>query len=286
MWLVDMTKIIIHTPQNEYSWNYRYYNIFFKEFINYLKTKFDVEEDTYFENANVTYYPVKLLNDISSSLMLECEMIIENKETNEFVVMSVSDNLTGAILNHRLNPLCKKVIFSQYDEANLVAHVGKENLFKFSPWIYFPSNLFEIDSIYQQRTSETNLIDKFYFRGTSIEDRKILSYFDKQYFEGGLPIGDFNNYANDLIKYKVALSIAGRGEFCYRDVECMALGVPLIRFEYLSEMYEKLIPNFHYVSVDRPNDFRDSRRSYKAVPSGGASVGNEGSGSMSEIHCW
>lgn len=249
-----MTKIIIHTPQNEHSWNYRYYNIFFKEFINYLKTKFDVEEDTYFENANVTYYPVKLLNDISSSLMLECEMIIENKETNEFVVMSVSDNLTGAILNHRLNPLCKKVIFSQYDEANLVAHVGKENLFKFSPWIYFPSNLFEIDSIYQQRTSETNLIDKFYFRGTSIEDRKILSYFDKQYFEGGLPIGDFNSYANDLIKYKVALSIAGRGEFCYRDVENFGLGVPIIRFEYLNKMAIPLIPNYHYISVDRPKD--------------------------------
>jgi hypothetical protein len=36
----------------------------------------------------------------------------------------------------------------------------------------------------------------------------------------------------------------------------MGMGIPIIRFEYLSEMYEPLIPNFHYISVDRPYDLR------------------------------
>ena len=48
--------------------------------------------------------------------------------------------------------------------------------------------------------------------------------------------------------------MAGVGELCYRDIECMAVGVPLIRFEYQVEMHEKLIPNFHYISVPYPDD--------------------------------
>jgi hypothetical protein len=181
-------------------------------------------------------------------------MIIENKETSEFVVLSVSDDLTGAILNHHPNPLCKKIIFSQFDENKLIRHVGQDNLSKYSPWIYFPSNLYDIDSIYSERNNISNFIDKFYFRGTSIEDRKILSYFNSEFFEGGLPMGNFDAYARDLIKYKVALSISGRGEFCYRDVENFGLGVPIIRFEYINKMAIPLIPNFHYISIEKPTD--------------------------------
>ena len=29
----------------------------------------------------------------------------------------------------------------------------------------------------------------------------------------------------------------------------MALGVPLIRFEYQTKLYEPLIPNYHYISI-------------------------------------
>lgn len=247
-------KIIVHTPQNEHSWKYRYYNIFFKNFIDFLKKNFDVEEDTFYEKAHMSYYPVKLLNDYTNSLMLECEMIIENKETLDFVVLSVSDELTGSILNHHSNPHCKKILYSQFDEDKLIRHIGKNNLSKYSPWIYFPSNLFDIDLIHDERNSLSNFIDKFYFRGTAIEDRKILSYFDEDFFVGGLPIGNFDNYARDLIKHKAALSISGRGEFCYRDIENFGLGVPIIRFEYINKMAIPLIPNFHYISVNRPED--------------------------------
>jgi hypothetical protein len=249
-----MSTIIVHTPQNEHSWNYRYYNIFFKNFIEYLKKKFIVEEDTYFDKANVSYYPVELLNKDTSSYMLECEMIIENKDTSEFVVLSVSDDLTGAILNHHSNPYCKKIIYSQYDEQKLINHIGIQNLKKYSPWIYFPSNLYDINSIRDERNGLTNFIDKFYFRGTSMDDRVILKHFDNNFFEGGLPIGGFETYARNLINYKIALSISGRGEFCYRDVENFGLGVPIIRFEYVNKMYIPLIPDFHYISIDRPDD--------------------------------
>lgn len=250
-----MKTIIVHTPQNEMSWTYRYYNHFWGFFIEFLKTKFIVEEDTEYENANISSYPVKLLNENSKSDMLECEMIIENKETQEFVVMSVSDLLTGSVLNHQSNPLCKKILFSQFDRELIVRHLrNQENINKFSPWIYFPSNLFDIDSLYDYRKSQTELIDKFCFWGTSIEYRSILSHFKPEYFDGGRPIGDFYGYSKTLLKYKVALSIAGRGEFCYRDIENLGMGIPIIRFEYKNEFYTPLIPNYHYISIERPDD--------------------------------
>jgi hypothetical protein len=249
-----MAKLIIHTPQNELSSNYRYYNIFFTDLINFIKTKFETYDDIFFEDANKLSYPVKLLDNSTTSDLLECEMIIENEDTKEFVILSVSDTLTGAILNHQSNPLCKKILVAQYNEKNIKEHLRGEFFNKFSPWIYFPSNKFDLDLKYENRSNIVNYIDKFAFWGTSIEDRKILSYFDSTYFDGGKPIGDFDSYSNTLIKYKMALSISGRGNFCYRDIENFAMGIPIIRFEYENKMFAPLIPNYHYISVDYPED--------------------------------
>lgn len=249
-----MTEIIVHTPQNEHSRRYRYYNYFWEEFIGFLKTKFIVEEDTYYELANQRSYEITLLCGVHMHL-LECEMVIENKTTQEFVVLSVSDSLTGAGLNNQFNPLCKKVLIAQFDRKVIREHVQNEDNFKkFSPWIYFPSNIFDLDSVYKERKATTEFVEKFFFRGTSIEDRAILSKFNPDYFEGGLPIAAFDGYARILIKHKVALSIAGRGEFCYRDVENFAIGAPIMRFEFNNEMYMPLIPNYHYISIERPDD--------------------------------
>jgi hypothetical protein len=249
-----MVELIVHTPQNEDSSRYRYYNIFFKNFINFLKTKFIVEEDTYFEYANIQSYPVKLLNNDSSSDLLECEMIIENKKTKEFFVLSVSDNLTGTILNHQSNPLCKKILVAQYNEKTIKNHLRGDFFEKFEPWIYFPSNEFDLDGKFQKRKEIETYIDKFCFWGTSMEDRKILSHFNPEIFDGGLPIGNFDSYSDTLIQYKMALSIAGRAEFCYRDIENFGMGIPIIRFEYENKMSVPLVPNYHYISIKRPDN--------------------------------
>jgi hypothetical protein len=255
-----MAKLIIHTPQNEASSKYRYYNIFFKNLISYLKDRFEVEEDTYYEFANMYSYPVQLLSEDSPTHLLECEMIIENLDTMDFVVLSVSDSLTSAILNHQSNPHCKKILVAQFDERYIKSHLReKNNFYKYSPWIYFPSNEYDLDSKYKKRKELENFEDKFCFWGTSMEDRKILSHFDSSIFDGGLPIGNFDAYSDTLIKYKVALSIAGRAEFCYRDVENFGMGLPIIRFGYKNKMYNHLIPNFHYISVERPDDLEYDR---------------------------
>jgi hypothetical protein len=252
-----MRKIIVHNPCNEHTRYYRNYNLFWDELTEELKKKYEVTENRYYEFANQQRFKVNLKNQTSCDdcfLLLECEYVIEFEDTGEIYIMSVSDDLTHAILNERQNPLLKKVLISQFSREKIKSHVGDEHINKYSPWIYFPCTIDDLEFFYEKRKSISKFINKMYFRGTSISDRPIVTYFNDEYLNGYTPIGGPNTYFEDLIKYKIGLSIAGRGELCYRDIEYMALGIPMIRFNYISELNPNLIPNYHYIAVDRPDD--------------------------------
>ena len=257
-----MTKIIVHNPCNEHTRYFRNYNLFWDDLTEELKKKYDVTENRYYELANQQRFKVNLKNQTCPDgdfLLMECEYVIEFEETGDFYVMSVSDDLSHATLNEKSNPSLKKVLISQFNRKEIVSHVGKENEQKYSPWIYFPCTIDDLESHYQKRSEMNEFIDKMYFRGTSISDRPIVTHIDQNYLNGYYPIGSPQTYFNDLINYKIGLSVAGRGELCYRDIEYMALGIPFIRFEYISELNPNLIPNFHYISVDRPEELIKDR---------------------------
>ena len=258
-----MRKLVIHQPTNHQSRRYRYYNYFWDLLCDEISKEHEIVQNRYSKNIHFERQLVNILdkeNDNLNVLMLECEMIIQDIDTFEIFVLSVSDDLSHATLDLQDNPNLKKVFISQFHRDKIYGHIrNKENTSKYFPWIYFPSNIFEIDKYYQIRKEKSEFIDKFYFRGTSLGDRSILSHFNTSLFEGGSPIGGFDRYAEDLINYKIGLSIAGRGEFCYRDIEYMGMGIPFIRFEYISEMDPELIPNYHYISVERPDDLSMDR---------------------------
>lgn len=257
-----MRKIIVHNPCNEHTRYFRNYNLFWDDLTDELKKRYDVTENRYYELANQQRFEVTLKNQTCPKgdfLLLECEYVIEFEDTGEFYVMCVSDDLSHATLNEKSNPLLKKVLISQFNRSEIISHVGTVNEDKYSPWIYFPCTVDDLEIHYNIRKTMNEYIDKMYFRGTSIADRPIVTYIDQTYLNGYHPIGNPATYFNDLINYKIGLSIAGRGELCYRDIEYMALGVPFLRFEYISELNPKLIPNFHYISVDRPEDLVKDR---------------------------
>lgn len=245
-----MRKIIVHNPCNEYTRYYRNYNLFWDKLTDELKKIFVVTENRYFEFANSRQFPIKLRKGKSNYFALhECEYVIEFEDTGEFYILSVSDRLSTAILNEQNNPSLKKVLVSQFNYDYLKNYI-KDSIEKYSPWIYFQQEVFDYEKFYEKRKTFNTFIDKMYFRGT-ISERPITQFFDKKYVEG---FGSIPNYFDDLIKYKIGLSIAGVGELCYRDIEYMCMGMPFLRFEYLSELNPKLIPNYHYISVDRPDD--------------------------------
>lgn len=257
------SRIIVHNPTNFITKKYRYYNIFFDNLVSSLKNTFDIIENRYFINSHKERYPIKLLYDNNnntnspSTVMLECEMILENYDTKEIKILSVSDNFSdinlGLFNNELAYPFISKVLISQFNRKEIQYHCYDKNIDNiYSPWIYFPSNLYDIDSLYHQRKKIPSLIDKFYFRGTGLEHRPIIQYFNTDLFCGGNSVGNFNNYANELINYKIGFSCAGSAQICYRDIEYMAMGVPMLRFEYTNEMNPNLIPNFHYISAGPP----------------------------------
>jgi hypothetical protein len=248
-------RIRIHNPSNSYTKDYRNYNRFWDDLTDYLKTFFNVDENRFFENAHSQRFPIKLTKGKSNDFcLLECEYIIENLDNGEFVIMSVSDDLTHAILNEKENPYLKKVLVSQFLTEKISENAGKF-MFKYSPWTYFQSSVIDLDRFYYKRLLIKPTENKIYFKGTSLEDREFLKHIDSDLITNFTPIVP-EQYFNDIIKHKLALSIDGRGEFCYRDIECFGIGVPILRFEYNSRFYNELIPNYHYISIPRPSDMK------------------------------
>jgi len=249
-----MKKIIVHNPSNERTKNYRYYNYFFDQFTEHLKNFFEVEENRYFELAHSTRYPIwlqKRINDYDD--ILECEYVIENSENGEFVVMTISDSITGIIFSEKRNPYFKKGLVAQFLPREIYLN-GEKYMYKLSPWVYFKSNMVDIEPYYQKRLNNPPTNNKICFRGVTT-DRPIISHIDKNIITSS-DILTPTTYFDDIITYKMSLSVDGAAEFCYRDIECFGLGVPILRFEYLSKMYNELIPNYHYISVPRPDDLR------------------------------
>jgi hypothetical protein len=246
-------RIIVYNPCNEKTRYFRNYNFFWDSFTHYLKQYFEVEENRYFEGADRERWQVQLKNSISNNfLLLECEYVVENADTGEFHVMSVSDDFSHASLNEKSNPFCKSVLLSQFNPSKVKSHTG-EYYFKYKPWIYFQSLFDNLDMFYHKRQHIKEKSNTLFFKGTSIQDRSFLSHLDKNYVSDFSPTNP-NDYFNQLIAHKLAISIDGRGEFCYRDVECFGCGVPIIRYEYESILNEPLIPNYHYISIPRPQD--------------------------------
>lgn len=263
------TKVILHYPKNFESRRYRYYNYIFDNLYTKLQENFDTMCTGYYRYANMKQYNAHLsftktdtFEHIPELLLHECEVVIENYTTKEFKILSVADDLTHCILNQQSNPLLTQVLVAQYNKDKINHHLTSADYYtKYNPWVYMPQNNLDFDFYYQARKTQpvNNFIDKFYFRGTSLEIRSIVNYFDKDLFYGGASLHNFHDYAAELINHKVGFSIAGRGEFCYRDIEYMAMGIPFIRYEYSNKMNPNLIPNYHYISVPRGEDIGNER---------------------------
>jgi UDP-glucose 4-epimerase len=247
------TRIKIHNPRNEYTMHNRFYNDFWDEFSEYLKKFFIVEENRYYEEAHSTRYRVDYRCGTTGNYeLMECEYAIENLDNGEFVIMSVSDTITAGVINENANPKFKKALVAQYLPTDINLHVGKY-AYKYSPWTYFITKKWDVDQLYQKRLLNPPIDNRLYFKGTSLDDRTILNYFDKNIITNFYPISA-DKYFDQIIKHKIALSVDGIGELCYRDIECFAIGIPIIRFEYVTQLYDPLIPNYHYISIPRPSD--------------------------------
>lgn len=250
-----MKKLLIHNPTNEHTKNYRDYNSFWDDLTDELKKHYEITENRYFENAHIDRTKIYLQKRTQEFLeILECEYVIEDLESGNFWILSVADQITGGVLNEQSNPYLKKVLYSQYIPDQIVHHT-KENCYKYSPWIYFPQNIVDYDYYYKKRKEKNKFINKLYFKGDR-SNRPIINHINSEILSDTKIINK-EDYFDDLINYSVCLSIGGaaNGNLCYRDIECMALGIPILRFDFDSTLNPSLISNYHYISIPIQLDF-------------------------------
>ena len=265
-----MKTLIVHNPCNEHTKNYREYNLFFDEFTEHLKTKYNIIENRYFENAHYERMKIYLKQRTDEFLdILECEYVIEDSESGDFWILSVAEQISSGILREQNNPHLKKVLYSQYIPDQIVHHC-KQNSNKYKPWIFFQQNIIDLEKYYYKRSQQTQRIEKLFFRGGTVY-RPIVNHIDKNILSE-TQIKKNNDYFEELSEYEICLSIGGvaNGDLCYRDVECMAIGIPILRFDFVTTLNPALIPNYHYISIplqtDLPKEndvFKDRLGNYK-----------------------
>ncbi len=182
----------------------------------------------------------------------ECELVLD-LETH-VVAVTFLDNASNLLdlIRHRNNPN-DRLIYSQPDNA------GWDIPEKVVRGIYVTQDpSINLEMYYDLRRVRSNFIDKMIFRGNYMGvGRGSINYLmQSQYssdFEGPHTLNS-DQYFHDLIKYKVGLSLPGIGELCYRDLEYMAIGLPMLRFDYEYPLNPPLIPNHHYISIPRPEN--------------------------------
>lgn len=54
----------------------------------------------------------------------------------------------------------------------------------------------------------------------------------------------------ELCDNKVALALPGCGNICHREIEAFGLSTPVLMPRLKNRLYEDLIPDHHYISVD------------------------------------
>jgi hypothetical protein len=183
----------------------------------------------------------------------ECELVLD-LETH-VIAVTFLDNASNLLdlIRHRNNPL-DRLIYSQPDNA------AEDIWDRLIRGVYVTQDpTINLEMYYDLRKVKTSFIDKMVFRGnyTGVGRGSIDHLMGSKYsdvFDGPHGLNPAQ-YFHNLIQYKVGLSLPGIGELCYRDLEYMAIGLPMLRFDYEHPLNPPLIPNYHYISIPRPENF-------------------------------
>ena len=226
--------------------NIKHHDVVLNDLEIYLKDKYNAELITSDKELDL------FNNTITVS---DCSLLIEDTENNTFKGITFADS------PYKLLPFFKSrnnpndiLLISQYNEEEVKSSQYQCKIKK-SIYIASSPNI-DLDYYHNKRKEIKEYKDKFYFRGVTRGTISLLQ--SSPYFEGGKSINALD-YFDDVINYKIGLSVPGVGEFCYRDIEYMGIGIPMMKFQYTNELYYPLIPNYHYISIDRIGNMIEER---------------------------
>jgi hypothetical protein len=199
------------------------------------------------------------LNDITSSYI----MTFKNPENKKYIVVSFWDygiNLFNKNFWDVDN--CVQIITSLgFNRKEFESNKARKNQLLFypsldkiyTPFTYCPYTLQiqgQIDTIYSNKIHNTKK-DEVAFRGFLYSERKYLS---KNLINSKIKILsriDDMLYFEEQVQNICSLSLNGVAEICNRDIELFGLGVPVMRLDLNVEFHNKLIPDYHYISLGK-----------------------------------
>lgn len=264
-----MTKIRIHRFNNE-LWG-RAHLPFFKAFDKYLSNFFEIDVIDYNKDGNTFNGLISTINEVSNfgnnPPISDVEYIIENISTGELKVLSVGEYFNSFVSHFAKSKTCSKVLLAHFNHTYLYDWMKRERsincMNKVRPWIFFSFQEYDVEYFREVRNTCDTFNEKLFWQGSGIDSyRKVIKLLqDTPYFQPIEPT-DNSTYLLKLARSKIALSyymdldkyvtpFDHQGEFCYRDVEYLSLGVPFIRIEYKDNVYDPLLPNHHYISIPR-----------------------------------
>lgn len=249
-----MISVYLCQTKNPWTWHTALYELA----LYYKETK----------NCNLIISEEKGFFKKYNYVIPDCEIIIYDEKNDILKAVSFKEQKSGLLKvfqerNNKSDILVIAQSSSWFQEAvfqHEYADKNKKSLYNFSikQSSFFPLypklnlNFWRIKrKLYQLNN---NLIsDKMFFLcSTGRGDIKKLT--EKNLITKKETNFSYEEYMENAIKYKIGLSISGgQYEVCHRDIEYMALGLPILHLEYINPLFPELKPNYHYISVPRGN---------------------------------
>lgn len=265
--------IRIHRYENE-QWG-RAHLPFFKTFDEYLKQFFDIEIINYNKDGDTFSGSIDLIKSIGAfghnPPISDVDYVIENLNTGELKVFSFTEYFNSYISHIAKSDACSSVLLAHFNWHNVYYWMKREgainHLHKIKPWIFLPFQEFDYE-LYRKKRSEIKVYDdKMFWLGSGVDAyRKMIRIIHNKGFMQSIDSTSHLLYLDRLINSKIGLSYYldldkyntpydHPGEFCYRDIEYMILGLPFIRIEFKDVTHNQLLPNHHYISIPREHAY-------------------------------
>lgn len=174
-------------------------------------------------------------------------MTVRNLESLKYYLVSYWDNAASLMTSYH-----------DWDPENcvgLITSSGVYNNLDHIPFSYtcYGTNFenLSLENIVKKIEEKPN--SELKFRGYLYGERLSMSTYYPEIFLNHIGF-DSNFYFQELNNSKICLSLNGVGEICNRDMEILSVGSVLLRPELTQVFHDPLIPDFHYLSVQKVND--------------------------------
>jgi hypothetical protein len=210
----------------------------FKNFFDWFLLEYS-NHNIFYENSN----PLKRGNP--SSPDSPHVMVIKNVENDKYIIVSYWDRAIELTWD-----------YNGWDDKNKVDIITSSGVFQemsFTPFSYccYSSNWEKIANN-ERKKFEDKTNNNLLFRGYFYGNRLSMKNYKSEYFAE--KIQDLQVYFDEINNSMISLSLDGAAEICNRDMEILCCGSVLLRSQLNQQFHNNLIPDFHYISVDKiPN---------------------------------